>query len=183
MDGYPEHLEPSRDEWGGIDKAAFKQWWTQASPAFPGVPENVGQYWLHEHWGRSPYCHLKSSTYRFELVSWPSSRLLDIRSTWDDFDPECKGCIAKGKQLCTEKLLGKLYATAEYILEHRKFPVPIIVLDNRDGHANDENQKHWPVPDGYVLIEGHTRFNIATYLQTVGALDEIDLWLMQKIPT
>lgn len=62
MDGYPEHLEPPRDEWGGIDKAAFKQWWTQASPAFPGVPENVAQYWLHEHWGRSPYCHLKSST-------------------------------------------------------------------------------------------------------------------------
>jgi hypothetical protein len=101
MDDYPEHLSPPKDQWGGIDKNKFATWWEKVKSEFPTVPHNVGQYFLHEHWGRSPYGSMKSRAYKFEAVKWESSRLFEIRSTWDDFDPECKGCIVKGRELAT----------------------------------------------------------------------------------
>jgi hypothetical protein len=66
------------------------------------------------------------------------------------------------------------------MLEHRKFPVPIIVLDNRDGHHNKEYPEEDRLPRAYVLMEGHTRFNTGVYLQSVGKLDEADVWLMTR---
>jgi hypothetical protein len=90
--------------------------------------------------------------------------------------------VAKGKDLATNKTFGYLYKTAEYMLENKAFPAPIIVLDNRDGHANAENPKHWPVPSSYVLIEGHSRFNIGTYLQKTGRLNPtVSIWLMTRV--
>ena len=181
MDGYPYSLAPEFDDGGGV-KTPFEKWWPRVKDRFSNVPENVARYWLHEHWGRSPYRYLKSSVYTFRRVAWPSAQLFEFRSTFDDFDPACNGCIAKGKQLVTIKTIGKLYPTAEYMLEHRNFPAPIIVLDNHDDHANNDYPQLWKVPDGFVLIEGHTRFNIATYLQTIGRLNEtVDVWLMNKI--
>jgi hypothetical protein len=184
MDDYPEQLSPPKDQGGGIDRTKFASWWAKVKPEFPTVPENVGQYFLHEHWGRSPYGSMKSRAYEFDAVKWESTRLFDIRSTWDNFDPECKGCIVKGRELATQKTFGSLDRTAEYMLQHRNFPSPIIVLDNHDGHLNNDYPKIWPVPSGLILIEGHSRFNIATYLQTKGALNPtVDVWFMKKVST
>jgi hypothetical protein len=181
MDGYPRDLAPKFNEGGGVE-TPFDEWWPRVKGRFPNVPENVAQYWLHEHWGKSPYRDLKSSAYRFDLTVWPSERLFEIRSTWDNFDVNCQGCVAKGKDLATNKTFGYLYKTAEYMLENKAFPAPIIVLDNRDGHANAENPKHWPVPSSYVLIEGHSRFNIGTYLQKTGRLNPtVSIWLMTRV--
>jgi hypothetical protein len=185
MDNYPEKLDPPRDEWGAIDKSAFKSWWSNAAAAFPTVPENVAQYWLHEHWGRSPYSKLKSRAYEFELVAWPCERIVEIYSTWDDYDPTHAGCLIKGEELVTTLMLSReMYPTARYMLDHGNFPAPIIVLDNRDGHHNTEYPQHYTVPDGYVLMEGHARFNIATYLQKIGRLNKtVDVWMMKKRPS
>ena len=125
---------------------------------------------------------MKSRAYKFEAVQWESKRLFEICSTWDDFDSECKGCIVKGRELATQKTFGSLYATADYMLQHKNFPSPIIVLDNHDGHLNKDYPKIWPTPSGLVLIEGHSRFNIATYLQTKAALNPtVEVWFMTKI--
>jgi hypothetical protein len=124
---------------------------------------------------------MKFRAYKFEAVKWESRRLFEIRSTWDDFDPECKGCIVKGRELATQKTFGSLYETADYMLQHKNFPSPIIVLDNHDGHLNKDYSKIWPAPSALVLIEGHSRINIATYLQTEVALNPtVDVWFMKK---
>lgn len=182
MDNYPGHLDPPRDEFGAVNKEAFAEWWALAAKEFPTVPENVARYWLHEHWGVSPYRYLKSRSYKFTRLAWPSPRLLDFRSTWDNYDPECQGCIKKGRQLVTDTSHGPLYWTAAYMLENRDFPVPIIVLDNRDDHHSLDYPDQYPIPSKLILIEGHTRFNIGTFLQTVGGLNEtVDIWLMSRI--
>jgi hypothetical protein len=163
---YPEHLTPPKNENGVILYDKFPEWWAWAKEHFPTVPENAAQYWLHENWGVSPYYYIKSRDYRFEAVEWPSARLFELRSKWDDFDPELEGCIRGGRR------------------EHRKFPQPIVMLDNRAGHLVKEYEGAWRVPSGYVLIEGHMRLNIAVYLQSRGLFNPtFEAWLMTKNQT
>ena len=62
-----------------------------------------------------------------------------------------------------------------------KFPTPIVVLDNRNGHLSAPNSKHpWQaLPPHFVLIEGHRRFNLALHLQrTERRLPTVKLWVM-----
>lgn len=65
------------------------------------------------------------------------------------------------------------------MLERGEFPQPIVVLDNRDG----QNVSDWQnLPAAYVLIEGHTRFNIALHLQRTGRLlATVKVWLMERV--
>ncbi|MBB5050053.1 hypothetical protein HNQ36_000001 [Afipia massiliensis] len=183
MDNYPENLKPPQDEWGGIDKTQFSQWWATVKAQFPTVPDNVAQYWLHEHWGRSPYRYMASRRYAFELMQWETLRLKEIRSTWDNFHPAQAGCIEQGRKLVTEEQFGQLYPTGVYMKAHKNFPAPIIVLDNRDGHLNVDYPPIWDVPACFALIEGHSRFSIASYLRSIGGLGHsVDVWLMKKNP-
>jgi hypothetical protein len=38
------------------------------------------------------------------------------------------------------------------------------------------------LPASYILIEGHIRFNVGIYMESVGKLKQADVWLMTKIP-
>lgn len=68
--------------------------------------------------------------------------------------------------------------TVAYMIEHGEFPVPIILLDNRDGHLSELDPLSI-VPSGFVLIEGHRRFNIALYLHEIGRLRAfVQVWMM-----
>jgi hypothetical protein len=118
MDNYPEHLTPPKNENGVILYDKFPEWSAWAEEHFPTVSENVAQYWLHENWGVSPYYYIKSRDYRFEAVEWPSARLFDLRSEWDDFDPELKGCIRGGRRICHNDEFGEIHRLARYVLEH-----------------------------------------------------------------
>jgi hypothetical protein len=180
MDNFPEHLKP-RFEPGGAVEEPFEEWWPKVREHFPNVPEDAARYWLHEHWNRSPYRYLISKAYEFTRAEWPAERLFEVRSTWDDYSEGSAGCVAKGKELCTQKTFGYIYETAAFVLEHGRVPAPIIVLDNRDGHHAADYPNEWPLPLTYVLIEGHSRFNICIYLHTKGRVKNIDLWLMTKI--
>lgn len=183
MDNYPKHLNPPLDEWGGIDKERFAEWWAKVSSSFPGVPEEVARHWLHEHWGLSPYRYLPSRAYGFTREIWEPENVGLLLSSWDDYDPEQKGCQEKGKELCTEKMIGgEIYHTAAYMTERAVFPTPVIVLDNNDDHHNALFPKEWPLPQGFVLIEGHRRTNIASYLARAGKMKQLDIWLMKKNP-
>ena len=116
-------------------------------------------------------------------MRWPSGKLFEVRSTWANFAPDNEACLAKGRELVEEWPFNKPYRTVEYMLSHRDFPTPIVVLDNRDTHINRENVEFESdiIPEALVLIEGHRRFNIALYLQVTGRLNpEIDVWLMEK---
>jgi hypothetical protein len=181
MDNYPENLKPRFDAGGAVEEP-FREWWPKVKANFPSVPENVAQYWLHEHWSHSPYSFLPSKDYRFDLVSWPSQKLFEARSTWNRFVEDNAECVEHGHDLVEEWHMPEPYRTVAYMLEHHDFPAPLIILDNRDGHVVPEFE-YQAIPSAYVLMEGHRRFNIALYLQTAGRLNpHVNVWLMTKIP-
>lgn len=179
MDNYPHHLAPAFNEGGGVE-TPFEEWWERARYEFPNVPDEVAEYWLHEHWGHSPYAYLESSEYQFERQSWRSDELWQVRSIWNNYAADNAGCFRHGEHLIENVGKRLLYRTALYMGKHGDFPTPIIVLDNRDGHLPAKKG----LPSSHVLIEGHRRFNMALYLQKKGRLaPEITVWLMVKAST
>lgn len=178
MDDYPAELAPEFDEGGGV-ATPFPEWWGRVSRAFPHVPEDVAEQWLHRHWKQSPYGWMRSTDYTFQLIDWKSSRLSDIASGANDWD--FANSLQRGRQLievCADSWLVR------YMLERHNIPRPLIVLDNRLGSVARE--KHLPthhknVPAGFVLIEGHTRFELAASLHSCGKLArELKVWLMER---
>jgi hypothetical protein len=183
MDDYPKHLTPPKDTRGNVDQGKFGEWWVWAREHFPNVPENVAHRWIHENWGGSPYSYLKSKNYEFEAVAWPSDRLFDLRSEWGSFDPTLAENISSGRYMCHNTELGEIGRLAAYVMANSKFPHPIVMLDNQDGHLEREYEDADRVPTGIILIEGHARLNIGVYLHSVGRFaPTFDAWLMKKIP-
>lgn len=181
MDDYPTHLAPTSKD--SAAEQTFEAWWRRVQPYFPQVPENVARHWLHEHWGHSPYCFLKSADYRFTLTRWPASRLFEVLSLWNRFNPNHDGCLAYGESQIEDPEFGEPYPTAAHMLEHQDFPAPVIILDNRDGLVSVPGVGYEldRLPASYVLIEGHRRFNIALHLHRTGRLRaEVDIWLMER---
>ncbi|MGB8401483.1 hypothetical protein [Bradyrhizobium sp.] len=184
VDNYPENLKPRFDAGGGVEEP-FEEWWPKVQRYFPNVPEDVAKYWLHEHWSRSCYAYLRSRDYQFDLVSWPSGKLFEVRSTFNGFAADNKKCVEHGRYLVDDWEFPVPYRTSAFMIEHGEFPTPIIILDNRDGHINSNTVQHAyeNLPAAYVLIEGHRRFNIALYLQKTGRLKpQVYVWLMTKSP-
>lgn len=174
MDNYPANLAPKFDKHGAVE-TPFSEWWPRVKASFPNVPEQVAQYWLHEHWRNSPYAWLPSKQYKFVLVDWSSQELGLIKSRWCDWAADNKECREHGEHL-TEVLK---YKTALYMSQHKDFPVPPIILDNRDGHLSEA---HPELPLDYLLIEGHRRFDVALYLASKGRFAQsTKLWLMTQI--
>ena len=101
-----------------------------------------------------------------------------MKSGWDDWSGE--GCFRHGEYLINECN----FWLKTYMLEHSDFPEPIIVLDNRDDHIQ-RNYDHWKsnkIPDAYVLMEGHLRFNLFLYLHNKGQFTTTaQIWLMTLI--
>lgn len=182
MDNYPEYLRPKGE---GREQEPFAEWWKRAQPHFKAIPENVAQYWIYEHWGRWEYQYLDLSNYSFDLVRWPAERLAEILTIWNRYDTDHTKCLSHGRDLVDDWEFNEPYPTSAYMLEHGDFPAPIIVLDNRDSHINPETVEfdYQSLPEGYVLMEGHRRFNIALHLHSARRLKpEVHLWLMTKIP-
>lgn len=180
MDDYPEHLAPEFNEGGGVT-TPFDEWWPRVRDEFPTVPEEVARYWLHEHWSQSPYSWLRSRDYSFERRDWPTTELSSILSRFGDFDPAQYKCLEEGRRYIDGQLPHfKDDPTAIYMLKHRTFPTPIIVIDNRDGRLGGLRPNDL-IPDGYILIEGHSRFNMALYLAHISRLNPtVPVWFMSR---
>lgn len=179
MDDCPDRLAPEFNEAEGVI-TPFDEWWSRVRAEFPTVPEEVARYWLHEHWSHSPYSYLKSRSYHLE--EWDANRLWDVLSYWCNFDPTNTACQEHGSEL--SKLTGRgswAYPTATYMLTNGQFPTPIIVLDIRDGHMSVNEAELWKaLPAGFVLIEGHRRFNLALHLQRTARLrPTVKIWVMK----
>lgn len=180
MDGYPSRLAPKFEESGAV-ATPFKEWWPTVKNAFPFVPDDVARDWLHRHWSHSPFGWLPSREYRFRLIEWPSERLCEVKSGWSDFSDDPYENIDHGRFLVEENLREHRYRLINYIVDHRTFPVTPIILNNNDGHLAKVRGAHFPFPAGFILIEGHLRFNIASYLASVGRLESlVPFWLMER---
>lgn len=181
MDGYPSHLAPSFEESGAV-ATPFPEWWSIVKNAFANVPEEVARDWLHRHWSHSPFGWLPSRDYTFRCVDWSSDRLSEIRSGWSDFSKDPSENIGHGRYLVEENLRQHRYELINYIVDNRTFPVAPIVLDNSDGHLGSIAGAHFDFPAAHILIEGHLRFNIASYLASVGRLNSVvPFWLMERV--
>ena len=160
-------------------KTPFDEWWPKVQSHFPNVPKNVAKQWLHRHWGHSPYCWLCSKNYRFTLVDWDSENLSEIKSESCDWGYD--GCLKHGEYLINDCD----FWLKNYMLKHGAYPEPIIVLDNRDSHlirGKDNVPAYEDIPKGYVLIEGHLRFNASLYLFQTGRFNPMSkIWLMERI--
>ena len=170
MDNYPPHLAPDFNESGAV-VTPFPAWWARVRDEFPNVPEEVAQYWAHEHWSHSPYRWLPSKEYIFERCDWNAANLFSVRSRWCDWATNNAGCIAHGEYLI-ETLAHSGYKTSRYM------------LDNRDNHfsQNPNNIRDKDAPAEFLLIEGHRRFNMALYLLTTTRFKPTTtVWMMRHI--
>lgn len=178
MDNYPAKLAPEFEEGGGV-ATPFEDWWPAVKHAFPHVPEQVAADWLHRHWSHSPFGWLPSQEYSFRLVEWPQDQILKIRTGWSDFVENPAEAIEHGRYLATEHRQNFGYRLADFMVEHGTFPVPPILIDNRDAHPP---YSRLPYPPAFLLVEGHRRFNIAAYLASNGRLiDSVPFWLMERV--
>lgn len=181
MDRYPAPLAPRFEESGAV-ATPFTEWWAAVKYAFPKVPEEVARDWLHRHWSHAPFCWLPSSNYTFRRVEWASDRLSEIRSGWSDFSEDPSENVGHGRFLVEENLRQHRYELINYIVDNRTFPVTPIMLDNSDGHLGSVAGAHFDFPAAHILIEGHLRFNIASYLASVGRLNSVvPFWLMTRV--
>ena len=179
MDDYPEHLAPEFDE-GGAPATPFEDWWARVQDCFPTVPEDVARYWLYEHWRHSPFSFLRSRDYAFEAQDWAPDRVREIKSRWCDYDERHEGCRAQGEYIL--KLSG--YRTRTHMLAHGVPPARLIVLDNWDSHLVEGRGRvpeYENLPTGYVLIEGHRRFNMCLALHARDQLKLLPIWLMKRV--
>jgi hypothetical protein len=162
-------------------KESFRDWWPRVKGQFSHIPGDVGDQWLYENWGSSPYGYLISQPYRFDRTVWDSARLPEIRER--TYDWEIGGAKSKNMGRVIIKNLDEYeFRTARHLVDHRRFPRPIIVLDNRDGHlckGVPPVPESEDLPASYLLIEGHRRFQMGLYLQAKGELDPtVELWIM-----
>lgn len=177
MDRYPAHLEPGFTETGAV-ATPFADWWQRVHAHFDRVPVNVAEQWLHRHWGHSPYGFLSSSRYDFTSVLWDSERLSDILTWVDDWDPKATLQFGLG-------MLPMDFWLVRYMRQHRTFPEPIVVLDNRDHTLSSESA----IPAGptfpatFILVEGHRRHAIGLAMHSAGEFArEVPIWLMRGPP-
>lgn len=182
MDNYPEHLSPAFDPGGGV-ATPFPEWWARVSASFANVPEEVAEQWLHRHWRHSPFSWLASADYKFHKELWPSSDLSKIRYRINDFDGSSELPMHFGKQLMEVHERFDGLWLVEHMLSTGEFPVPPILLDNRDGHLIDHQYKKDDYfAKTYLLIEGHRRYELAFYLATLGKLGpSLEFWIMTHV--
>lgn len=189
MNKYPENMSPIINERN--DKVPFGEWWVGAQNEFPGVPVSVAQYWIYEHWDWSPFGWLNVKEYSFRLTQWPSSEIKNLLANnagFSDSKEEVDITISSGKCMIERAELNSRaggWETPMYMLKNRKFPEPVIILDNRDGHLvppEDSMINASSIPFGWILIEGHKRRCMAAYLASIGKFGDVaDVWLMERV--
>lgn len=182
MDDYPDHLAPEFDVGGGVS-TPFSEWWPRVKSDFPNVPEEVAREWLHRHWQHSPFSFLKSRDHEFQLVQWPISELPKIRTNVDLFREHQTELLDWGRYLVEEHHPTWSYWLTGFMLDHGDFPSPPVLLDNRDQHICDRLEPDF-YPTAFMLVEGHRRLAIATYLAATGRMKpQLSFWLMTHLKT
>lgn len=187
MDNYPEHLAPEFNEGGGII-TPFETWWENAKSFYKNVPEEVAREWIHRHWKYSPFSWLPSKEYFFELISFPSKQLFEIQNLAYRKTERAASVIKKGEHLYHYDKISSFHRENppflwKYMRTKQKFPSPIIILDNFDDHLS---RAPYVVgedyPTKFILVEGHTRHEIGTYMASIGEMkDFVDVYIMRKL--
>jgi hypothetical protein len=127
---------------------------------------------------------LKSANYDFELVDFPTSRLSEILTRQADYHPAVEDRVDAGRGW-VDQANERHWQLPSLMVTYRDFPAPIIVLDNLDGHVtrDEEEARREGMPKGLLLIEGHNRLDVASYLLTIEQFKPVvKVWMMKRRP-
>lgn len=121
-----------------------------SSPAF-NIPDCVLENWIHRHYSCvvSDYSFLNFNKMQFTKEEWSIEKIYHLIKSYDE-----SWINNLGYQLYKRKNKSWLQ---DYMLKHMTWPVPIIVLENKEtSYLNDRGMK-MGVP--FHLLEGHLRLN------------------------
>lgn len=174
MDEYPDELSPLGEH---PNREKFAAWWARVGTHFPYVPRNVARQWLYRHWNMgSPFSYIPSAKARFRLEHWGPAEILQVLNS----DPNAE--FAPYGHRAFRREVPALWITRVMERRHR-WPVPPIVLNNLSG---EHRRYGTQLPQGYVLVEGHHRMELAHALLENGViLPMMPLWILDlmELPT
>jgi hypothetical protein len=163
-----EHIAPRGAE---FDKEPFEAWFAHVRGDIPHVPACVAETWIHRNWGYSGYHWLPLARLRFEKQRWANAEVLRIgegleHPQWSRSWSEELGRVGSAHR---QSWVGR------FMLEHRTWPAPILVLDNPRRRVTDPSRERLA---RIHLIEGRVRAAYHHHLATHGlALAEHDVWV------
>jgi hypothetical protein len=139
MGELPFHREP------------FEQYKNRVGQLFPNIPECVLEQWVYRHYDQfipeyASFLNIKDISFEKEArqKDWIYNEIKSFDEGWID---------GRGHHFYQ----GYSFPLKEYMLKHRTWPVPIIVIENREGKL--KNSSGWPLGEPFHLAEGHTRLN------------------------
>lgn len=143
-DGF-EDIAPEGE---GFRKESFASWYPRAQARLPNVPACVAENWIHRHWDHSPFEWLPLDRLRFRSEQWSIADVLRIEAgpNWRALGGWV-GLTDHHQQLHASSWVWRDMQT------RGTWPVPVIVLDNKDGLPNPFGH---PLPR-WLLLEGHVR--------------------------
>lgn len=160
---------------GSVPTAEEKKRYIAYAKVFlPNFPDDVISEWIgrHVHSALSEWAHLGFERFSFAKERWPMEKIQTIQPrdrTFSEVGPSSHG----GGHL--RSLKGNWLV--EFMRSNGTWPVPIVVLENRHSLRDGTGR---PLPEGFVLVEGHRRFAYVVNLAALGlAKQEHDVWLLR----
>jgi len=163
------HVAPRGADSGS--REPFETWFQRIRDVIPHVPASVARDWLYLNWGGSPYDWLPLAQMRFEAMRCKNAEILSVgvgRGVGRE------AFLNWSRELGREGSHHRKIPLGQYMLEHRTWPVPILVLDSSTGLTPPPGE----TLARFHLVEGHMRLAFHHHLATSGqALDDHEVWL------
>lgn len=136
-------------DYGKITKEDFNLYINRVGCLVSNIPECVLYDWIYRNYDSIVfrYSSLRFDKIRFALEEWSTEDIYQLIHTDSP----------QGFDRFSYQLYDKNTTLKRYILEHRTWPLPIIVLENREGQHLTDRSKSLGQP--FHLLEGHLRLD------------------------
>lgn len=136
---------------GTSEKELFECYKGRVGSLASNIPDCVLENWIYRHYTYvvSGYSFLDFSKIRFTEEKWSKEDIFQLIKSYDD-----NWINNLGYQLYKRNNRSWLQ---DYMLNHMTWPVPIIVLENKEAFYLNENEMRLGTP--FHLLEGHLRLN------------------------
>lgn len=134
-----------------FEKESFESYKGRVSSSTINIPDCVLENWIHRHYSCvvSDYSFLNFNKMQFTKEEWSKDNIFSLIKSYDD------GMINNlGYQLYKRENKSWLQ---DFMLKHMTWPIPIIVLENKETSYMDDRGMKMGVP--FHLLEGHLRLN------------------------
>lgn len=134
-----------------FDKEPFNSYKKRVSVLVPNIPECVLENWIYRHYScvMVDYSFLNFKEMQFTKEIWSKEEVYHEIKSYEE-----RIINSLGYQLYQNKMKSWLQ---EYILKNMTWPVPIIVLENKENNYMNSQADLLGCP--FHLLEGHLRLN------------------------